>query len=303
MDEHKYTFTIIIPHYGIPSRLVRLLQSIPRRVDLQIIVVDDCSPQEGIDFLNYIRKNFEYVEYYTTPYNGGGGLARNIGLSKAIGKYVIFADADDFFLPSLNEILDKYKESYADMVIFNALSLDDVSYKLSNRSTHLNKYIDLFKLDSEKGLLNLRYLFGEPWCRIIKREIITSNNIRFRECRVHNDTYFSYTISFYCKDIIIEDTVAYIITNRVNSVSKTSDWSKQELAVDVFAEKNRFLEEKNIRIFDSLIFNPFIKCIKQSNWNELKKLKVIIKKYDYSMNTIFFKFLKLKIQSLLKLKK
>ena len=70
-----------------------------------------------------------------------------------------------------------------------------------------------------------------------------------------------------------------------------------------FAEKNRFLEEKNIRIFDSLIFNPFIKCIKQSNWNELKKLKGIIKKYDYSMNTIFFKFLKLKIQSLLKLKK
>ena len=37
-------FSVIIPHYGIPELLRRCLASIPQREDLQVIVVDDQSP-------------------------------------------------------------------------------------------------------------------------------------------------------------------------------------------------------------------------------------------------------------------
>ena len=37
-------FSVIIPHYGIPELLRRCLASIPDRADLEVIVVDDCSP-------------------------------------------------------------------------------------------------------------------------------------------------------------------------------------------------------------------------------------------------------------------
>lgn len=40
----QFNYTIIIPHYNIPSLLERCISSIPQRNDIQIIVIDDCSP-------------------------------------------------------------------------------------------------------------------------------------------------------------------------------------------------------------------------------------------------------------------
>lgn len=40
----QINYSIIIPHYGIPELLGRCLRSIPERDDIQVIVVDDNSP-------------------------------------------------------------------------------------------------------------------------------------------------------------------------------------------------------------------------------------------------------------------
>lgn len=92
-----YNFTIIVPHYNTPQLLERCIASIPGREDVQIIVVDDCSFDtselcETFEKLK-LRHNFEL---YRTPQGGSAGRARNIGLDHAKGKWLIFADADDF---------------------------------------------------------------------------------------------------------------------------------------------------------------------------------------------------------------
>ncbi len=46
-----FDYSIIIPHYNIPKLLLRCVKSIPERDDVQIIVVDDCSP-ENVDLIN-----------------------------------------------------------------------------------------------------------------------------------------------------------------------------------------------------------------------------------------------------------
>ena len=46
----KYAFTIIIPHKNVPDLLQRCLDSIPKRDDLHIIVVDDNSDSKIVDF-------------------------------------------------------------------------------------------------------------------------------------------------------------------------------------------------------------------------------------------------------------
>ena len=45
-----YTYTIIIPHKNAPLLLQRCLDSIPFRDDIQIIVVDDDSSSDVVDF-------------------------------------------------------------------------------------------------------------------------------------------------------------------------------------------------------------------------------------------------------------
>jgi glycosyltransferase involved in cell wall biosynthesis len=49
----EINYTIIIPHKNIPHLLQRCLDSIPRRNDLQIIVVDDNSDEDIVDFCGF----------------------------------------------------------------------------------------------------------------------------------------------------------------------------------------------------------------------------------------------------------
>lgn len=290
-------FSIIIPHYGIPDKLERLLSSIPVREDIQIIVVDDCSEKTVLKQLDVLKFKFTNVDFYSTGTNGGGGKARNIGLKAARGKYVLFADADDFFLYSLNSILDLYADSDYDLIYFNAISLVEDSYNISNRTSHLNSFIGMHPKNPELSELKLRYIFGEPWCKIIKRSIIDDNNITFQECKVHNDTLFSYEVGLAAKSVAVCDVSAYVVIDRPFSVSKTTNWEKQKLAVEIFAKKNRVLSDKNISVFDPLLFNPFIKCLKSLNLRLFIELKDIANKYGYSVPLLCYKFFVTKVKT------
>ena len=161
-------FTIIIPHKNIPSLLERLLNSIPFRDDLEIIVVDDNSSDEIVDF-----NHFPFVgrANYTVIFNKesrGAGYARNCALPHAHGKWILFADADDFFNAGFDDFLNDYIDSKADIVYFNANSVDSETYELSDRVDHLHGFIEDYHKDKNRGELIMRYLFTEPWCKMVK---------------------------------------------------------------------------------------------------------------------------------------
>ena len=135
--------------------------SIPKREDLQVIVVDDCSPEKDKYKLDAIKEKFPNVEFYSTEKNGGGGKARNIGLQHAKGKFLIFSDADDYFTSGFSDILDDYSGcSNYDIIFFNAKSVDSITYQPKARANHLDDMIKLSEIDLEKGTIALKYLFG-----------------------------------------------------------------------------------------------------------------------------------------------
>ena len=96
MDD-RINYSIIIPHRNIPLLLRRCLDSIQRRMDIQIIVVDDNSDPGQVDFEHFPGLDEPCVEVYFTKEGKGAGYARNIGLKHAKGKWLLFADADDFY--------------------------------------------------------------------------------------------------------------------------------------------------------------------------------------------------------------
>ena len=109
-------YSIIIPHYDIPNLLVRCLKSIPVREDVQVIVVDDCSPDSEEYVARYPELTRPFVEFYTTASHGGAGCARNVGLRHAKGRWLAFADADDFFVEDMYDIICSYADSEADVI-------------------------------------------------------------------------------------------------------------------------------------------------------------------------------------------
>lgn len=263
-------YTLIIPHFNIPQLLRRLLTTVPKRDDLQVIVVDDCSTK-NLEELAAVKADYPGVEWYDTGTNGGGGKARNIGLSHAMGTYVLFADADDYFTPGIVEVLNEVRNTdNIDLCIFSAASVNTSTYAPANRALELNKTIELYKINKLKGELELRYCFGEPWCKIVKRSLIESNGIKFDELPCHNDTYFSYMIGYCATNLKVLTIVGYTVTYRENSVIHTKFQERESIVFNVFKRKDEFFYKNNIPLRAVNIYDLLAAYLLKVRWKELK---------------------------------
>lgn len=279
-------FSIIIPHYNEVDLLKRLIITLPKRPDLQVIIVDDCSNSKSQQLLYLIWSDNPTYEIYFLSDNKGGGGARNFGLSKALGDFILFADSDDFFLPSINEILDLIDES-CDILYFNAISLDSLNYNIKKRSKRLNTWIKEYQKNGDEK--NLRYLFAEPWCKIIKRSILYDKGILFEETMIHNDAFFSYMIGFYARNVKVLDICGYVITERAISVSKKVSDDRLFLRAKIFLQKNIFMEKNNLKIIDRLFLSSYWEYLKHF---EIRKFIQLNNKLEISMT----KFLQISLR-------
>ena len=213
----KYNFTIIIPHKNIPDLLNRCLLSIPHKDDIQIIVVDDAS--RNVEALEQLALSFPYVEFIYTKEGKGAGYARNVGLTKAKGEWLIFADADDFFCDELSELIDKHYTDKADIVYFAADSVYSESLKHSPKLDNRNNWIEKYLSNPRKIEEYCRYFHTEPWAKMIRRELVEREQIKFDETPLANDFYFSVVSAYYAKNIIFDNHVIYMYTEREGSLS------------------------------------------------------------------------------------
>ena len=235
------SFTVIIPHYNIPELLERCLSSIPRREDVQVIVVDDCSEAGCVDKIrNGISPNYPNVTFVYQEENGGGGRCRNEALKYAKGRWLVFADADDFFSDDFSQLLDKYKDDDSDIIYFRVgcVFSDDVT-KESDLRDHNKARIDEFLSNGDDK--TLRYLHSEPWGKFVKRELVCRYGIKFSETKVCNDYYFSAVSGFHAGTIKADNTTLYFLTVREGSVSsKTDTVEKIKTRIEVTAAVEKY---------------------------------------------------------------
>ncbi len=215
-SDNQINYSIIIPHRNTLEYLQRCLDSIPSRDDVQVIVVDDNSDADKVDFDKFPKWKGSLYEYYLTKEGRGAGFARNIGLEHAEGKWLLFADADDFMLPVINQIFDEYVDSDADIIFFRPKSVmaDDLS-TLSNRTDYLNAIVD----DYVKNGNATRYLYNWlcPWSKIIRHDMV--RGVKFEEIRYSNDNVYSVTALCNARTVSVCDTTFYVATRSHDSLT------------------------------------------------------------------------------------
>lgn len=275
-------YSIIIPHKNTPNLLQRCLDSIPIRDDVQVIVVDDKSDTDKVDFDHFPQWKGENYEYYLTKEGRGGGYARNIGLQHVKGTWVMFLDADDYFTSDFQQALNDITDDSPDITFFNATAIrsDDLSH--SPRVNHLNQMHVLYDKDPRKASLQFRFLFGEPICKVIRRKLISSRQICFEEIPIHNDTLFSYMVGYYAKSIGVNHSIIYCVTDSPGTVSKNRAKEVCYIRTAVFAKKNRFLYKHKIPLFDNFLLVPILDCVTNKEWNNLIRCLFIAGRYGFS---------------------
>lgn len=216
-------YTIIIPHKNIPDLLRRCLASIPRREDIQIIVVDDNSDPEKVDFNHFPGMGEPCVEVYFTKEGKGAGYARNVGLGYAQGKWLLFADADDYYSENFIDILDVYKNKNIDILYFSAYSVDSETLLHSSRADNIIDLILKYEEDDIDKDDLIRYTLWVPWNKMFNRSFIVNHNLIFEEILSGNDAMFVVRAGYLAKNISVENKKLYCVTYRTNSLTYRRD--------------------------------------------------------------------------------
>ena len=239
-----YNYSIILPYYDKYNLFIKAFDSIPDRIDIQIIIVDNSKKTLAKEEIP--SKTKALVTYTTSDNTKGAGHARNVGLSLVLGKYTLFCDADDYFTDTAFESFDQYLNSVYDIVFFKSNSVYLKTGLKSNRHEIYNKNIDEYLQQGKEDLI--RYRYEAPWGKMYRSCYIKNNeNIRFEETRVNNDSWFSFMAGHYASKITASSNVVYVITEgeKGSSLTKTKNFDNLLIRYTCAIRINKFLKQVN----------------------------------------------------------
>lgn len=212
----RYTYSFIIPHHNTPDLLQRLIDSIPQRDDIEIIVVDDNSDEDKKADIS--RSDVKTI-FIDREHTKGAGRARNVGMDAATGEWLLFADADDFYKPNFIDVLDEYKEDDIEILFFNVDSVDSVTLQpIESRSRIARGVIEQYDGSKESADI-LLYMAWSPWRKMQRASFVKKYGFRFEEVPKGNDVFFTFQTSYFAKKWKVDKRVVYTLTYYKNSIT------------------------------------------------------------------------------------
>ena len=124
--EKNPQISVIIPIYNCEKYIKECLSSLIKQTfkNFEIICINDGSNDDTLKILKKFEAKDERIIIFNQN-NSGPGIARNIGMKKSKGKYLIFLDSDDIFKKTmLEELYIKIKENDSDVVICNSQNFE-----------------------------------------------------------------------------------------------------------------------------------------------------------------------------------
>lgn len=291
-------YSFIIPHKNTPELLQKCLDSIPRRDDVQIIVVDDNSDPDKVDFNHFPGLDDQRIEVYLTKEGRGAGYARNVGLQHACGKWLVFADADDFFNDDIVEAMEEYVDSDYDIVFFKATGLDLATGKEGNRHMALNIRIDDA---SSSGNYDELLFFSIPWAKFIRHAFVVENKIEFQEVRWANDVLFSTKCGLAAKSFTTSELAVYCVTTRSGSLIK--DPSKEALLTryEVDCESSALMKaEGKASVMSRWTFQTWLNLYRADRKLAISRVGLIIKSIGWDFGKYLYREIRHSIHKFVK---
>lgn len=230
------TYSFIIPHKNNPDLLQRCVNSIPRRDDIQIVVVDDNSSIDIVDWNSFKFDDERCIELIHTKGCKSAGAVRNEGLKQAKGKWVLFADCDDYYVDGFLGVLDIYVEKDIEVLFFSLDCIDGVTKSQLN-----SKMRDTYdQYESNPAFINRIRFFKPPWTKMVRKSFLDRFQIQFEDVILGNDVWYSYQVGYFAKKVEVVNKRLYIYTVNANSISFHRTVAKDVVQIEAYVKQNSF---------------------------------------------------------------
>ncbi|MCI8580881.1 MAG: glycosyltransferase [Dorea sp.] len=219
--------SVIVPVYNGEKHLEQCMDSITGQTlrEIEIICVDDGSADRSLEILERYAKKDERIRVICQK-NAGAGAARNRGLLRAKGKYIVFWDADDKFDRKALELMYlKMQKKQTDICVCGVCEFtnDSKVYETDGYlKTALIPHKDPFnKYDIHEALFS--FASNVVWNKMFNRKFLMDHNLRFQEIRQGNDTAFVMKALYLADRITIaEKYLAFYRMNHADSLTGKS---------------------------------------------------------------------------------
>ena len=192
---NRVCVSIIIPVFNVEKYLTQALDSLTNQTlrNIEIICVDDGSTDKSLEILHEYQKKDKRFKILTQE-KQGAGAARNLGLDRAVGEYILFLDSDDIFdLNLCNEVYFQCIRKKADLCLYGAKRLNMQTFQTEPMGWVLRAdkvpRSNLFS-GKEVGEFLFQMTSGCPWSKMYRREFIINNGLKFQNLQNTNDAYF-----------------------------------------------------------------------------------------------------------------
>ena len=91
--------SIVMPCFNNAESLSKAIESVLSQSfeNYELLIVDDCSTDHSFELMEQASLNDPRIKVLSTSKNSGAGVARNLGITHATGRFIAFLDADDFW--------------------------------------------------------------------------------------------------------------------------------------------------------------------------------------------------------------
>lgn len=245
--------SIIIPAYNVECYISICINSILSQTynNFEVIIINDGSTDKtGEICKKYALKDSRIKLFYQE--NKGVSAARNFGIEKASGNYIIFIDADDFLEDNMIKIMyDNINKYKCDIFICNYNIIDTNGIK--NNLNHSEKVIlELTAQDYKQKLYEHDSYRGYLWNKLIKKDVM--DTIRFDEnIHIMEDLIFLDKISKNVKKAYyINDLYLYNYVQRYSSALNNKFSKKHRTVLDAYK-----IILNNIKMLNSDLQNKY----------------------------------------------
>ena len=184
--------------------------------------INDGSTDNSLEIIQKYLKKDNRIVLINLSQNKGLGHARNIGIDRSKGDYILFVDSDDWIEKNTISIIEKERDNKTDLLVFGSR---EIHYE-QRKKGKLLKIETIPNIDNENpqyfrsALMTVDGFKPMVWCYLFSKQLILENNIKFPEDIYFEDIPFTTKALFFAGKVKSIPKVLYNYRIRHDSITK-----------------------------------------------------------------------------------